>query len=247
MSKIPVGLQMYTVRDICEKDFIGALRQVADIGYAGIELAGTYGLSASELRDVLDELDLKCAGSHTGERDLDQLVAFNQTIGCAYVGGPALPPGGFPKDEASCLAAANHMNQVGAAYKARGLHLYYHNHAHEFEQVNGKYILDIFYENTDPNLVYAEIDVFWVQYANVDPAAYLRKYPGRCPLVHIKDMDKERGFTEIGEGILDWDDIFAACEAVKAGWYIVEQDRCKRPSMESARLSFENLKARGMV
>ncbi len=247
MSKIPVGLQMYTVRDLCEKDFIGALRGVADIGYAGIELAGTYGLSAPELRDVLDELGLKCVGNHSGERDLDKLVEFNQTIGCEYVGGPALPPGGFPKDEASCLAAAKHMNEVGAAYKARGLHLYYHNHAHEFEQINGVYILDIFYENTDADLVYTEIDVYWVQYANVDPAAYLRKYPGRCPLVHIKDMGEEREFAEIGEGSLDWDDIFAACEEVNAGWYIVEQDRCNRPSMDSARLSFQNLKARGMV
>ena len=112
MSKIPIGLQMYTVRDLCEKDFIGALRGVADIGYAGIELAGTYGLSAPELRDVLDELGLKCVGNHSGERDLDKLVEFNQTIGCEYVGGPALPPGGFPKDEASCLAAAKHMNEA---------------------------------------------------------------------------------------------------------------------------------------
>jgi sugar phosphate isomerase/epimerase len=247
MAKIPIGLQMYTVRDVCETDFIGALRQVADIGYSNIELAGTYGLSASELRDVLDELGLKCVGHHMGERDLDKLVEFNKTIGCAHVGGPSLPPGDFPNDEASCLAAAKHMNEVGAAYKERGLHLYYHNHAHEFKQVNGKYILDIFYENTHPELVYAQIDVYWVQYAGVDPASYLRKYPGRCPLVHIKDMDEDRGFAEIGEGILDWDDIFAACEEVNAGWCIVEQDRCNRPSMESARLSFENLKARGMV
>ena len=247
MSKIPVGLQLYTVRDLCEKDFVGALRKVADIGYAGVELAGTYGLSAQEIRDVLDELGLKCVGNHTGERDLDKLAADNKTLGCEYVGGPALPPGGFPRDEASCLAAAKHMNEVGAAYQRRGLHLYYHNHAHEFEKVGGKYVLDIFYENTDPNLVYAEIDVYWVQYANVDPAAYLRKYPGRCPLIHIKDMDKNRGFAEVGEGTLDWDDIFAACEEVQAKWYIVEQDRCNRPSIESARLSFKNLRTRGMV
>ena len=224
MSKIPVGLQMYTVRDVCEKDFIGALRQVADIGYAGIELAGTYGLSASELRDVLNELNLKCPGNHTGERDVDKLVAFNQTIGCTYIGGPALPPGGFPKDEASCLAAAKHMNEVGAAYKARGLHLYYHNHAHEFEQVNGKYILDIFYENTHPDLVYAEIDVFWVQYANVDPAAYLRKYPGRCPLVHIKDMDAGGGMVDLGKGVIPWHELLDAAATAGVTHWFAEHD-----------------------
>jgi len=247
MSKMSVGIQMYTVRDVCEKDFIKALRQVAEIGYAGIELVGAYGLSAAELKDVLDDLGLKCAGNHTGERDINKLVEFNKTIGCTYVGGPALPEGEFPNDEESVKVATAHMNKVGAEYKKHGLHLYYHNHAHEFQKVGGKYILDLFYENTDPELVFAEIDVYWVQYVGVDPASYIRKYPGRCPLVHIKDMDKDRSFAEVGEGILDWDDIFAACEGVGVQWYLVEQDVCKRPSMESARVSFENLKARGIV
>ncbi len=247
MSKIPIGIQMYTVRDVCEKDFIGALKQVADIGYAGVELAGTYSLSATELKQVLDDCGLQCAGNHMGERDIQKLVEFNETVGCEYVGGPSLPEGGFPNDKESCLAAAAHMNKVGAEYKKHGLHLYYHNHAHEFQTVDGKYILDLFYENTDPELVFAEIDVYWVQYADVDPAAYLRKYPGRCPLVHVKDMAEDRSFAEVGEGILDWDDILSACEEVGTQWYLVEQDVCKRPSMESARISFENLKARGMV
>lgn len=247
MGKIPVGLQLYTVRDECQKDFPGTLRRVAEIGYQGVELAGTYGLSAQDLKKLLDELGLQCAGNHTGERDAGKVAELNKTLGCTCVGGPALPPGGFPTDVESVRAAAAHMNQVGEEYRKRGLRLYYHNHDHEFKQLDGKYILDWFYENTDSALVLAEIDVYWVQFAGVDPAAYLRKYPGRCPLVHIKDMDASRTFTEVGSGILDWDAIFAACQEVGAQWYIVEQDVCLRPSLESAKLSFDYLKARGIA
>jgi len=86
MGRIPVALQMYTVRDVCEKDFVGALHQVADIGYEAVELAGNYGLDAEILRDVLADINLKCIGSHTGFDDIDQVVAFHKTINCNYVG-----------------------------------------------------------------------------------------------------------------------------------------------------------------
>lgn len=242
MANIPIGLQMYTVRDECDKDFVGALRRVKEIGYEGVELAGTHGLSAADLRKVLDDLGLRCAGGHAGDRDVHQVADYYHTLGCTCVGGPSLPPGKFPEDKESVLAAAKYMNEVGAHYRAHGLTLYYHNHAHEFKTVDGKYILDWFYENTDPQNVQAEIDVMWVQYADVDPAAYLRKYPNRVPLVHIKDMDQSKDFTEVGNGVLNWKSVLAACQDIGAHWYIVEQDRCKRPSFESAQISFNNLK-----
>ena len=158
-----------------------------------------------------------------------------------------MSPTGFPTDSKSLLAAAKYSNELGAASQEQGLHFYFHNHAHEFQKIDDRYTLDLFYESTDPQLVYAQIDVFWVQYADVDPSAYLRQYPNRCPLVHIKDMDKNKDFTEVGHGVLDWDNIFAACEEVNTQWYVVEQDTCHRPSMESAKISFETFRKRGMV
>ncbi len=248
MNKISVGLQLYTVRDECTKDFVGTLKKVAKIGYKGVELAGTYSLSGAELRKMLGDIGLKCAGNHmSGERDLKKLIDLNVELGCSYVCGPCLPEDELPSDEAGCIAMATYANKVGAELKKNGIHLCYHNHSQEFEKIKDKYILDWLYENTAPELLMSEIDVMWVQYAGIDPASYIRKYPGRCPLVHIKDMDTNRSFTEVGEGILDFNSIFSACEEVGTKWYIVEQDVCKRPSIESARMSFEYFKSRDMV
>jgi sugar phosphate isomerase/epimerase len=246
MSKIPVALQLYTVRDACEKDFEGTLRQVADIGYAGVELAGTYGRSAEEVKQLLDELGLPCVGSHTGDRDLDEVVAFHEALECKYVGWPVFP-GGLPDTEEGVRAAIKRLNERGAAYKRRGLQLYYHNHSGEFQLISGKAILDWFYENTDPDLVKAQYDVCWIYNAGVDPAAYMRKYPGRCPLLHLKDIDESKNLTEVGNGVVDFDAIFAVSEEAGVEWYIVEQDRWERPSIQSARISFENLKAWGIA
>lgn len=246
MSKLPVALQLYTVRDACEKDFEGTLKQVADMGYVGVELAGTYGRSAEEVKQMLDELKLPCVGSHTGDRDIEEVVAFHKALDCNYVGWPVFP-GGLPKTEDELKAAIKHLNERGAEYKKRGLSLYYHNHSREFEIIAGKPILDWFYENTDPDLVKAQYDVCWIYNAGVDPADYMRKYPGRCPLLHLKDMKEDKTLTEVGNGVVDFDSIFAASEAAGVEWYVVEQDRWERPSVDSARISFENLKKWGIA
>ncbi|MFC1713733.1 sugar phosphate isomerase/epimerase family protein [Candidatus Poribacteria bacterium] len=246
MGKIPVALQLYTVRDACEKDFEGTLKQVADMGYAGVELAGTYGRSAEEVKQLLDELGLPCVGSHTGDRELDEVVAFHKALDCKYVGWPVFP-GGLPDTEEGVRAAIERLNARGADYKKHGLHLYYHNHSGEFQTINGKAILDWFYENTDPDLVRAQYDVCWIYNADVDPAAYMRKYPGRCQLLHLKDMKADETLTEVGNGVVDFDTIFAASEVAGVEWYIVEQDRWERPSIDSARISLENLKTWGIA
>lgn len=250
MMQVPIALQLYTVRDQTAQDFPGTVRQVAEMGYAGVEFAGTGGLSAEALRDLLAETGLKPAGNHTGidqfEQTIDQVIAFNQTIGNKFVGVPYMPkeyqnPAGF-------RWAAATMNRIGAQLKQAGMVLYYHNHAFEFDVVDGERGIDILYKETDPDLVKMEIDVYWVHYGGEDPAALMRANSGRFPLIHLKDMtvtDDKRTFTEVGEGIIDFQPIFAAAEAQGAEWYIVEQDICARPSLESARLSLENLKKWG--
>lgn len=250
MAEIPIALQMYTLRDETARDFVGTVRKVAEIGYAGVEFAGTGGLGAAELRRLLDDLNLRPAGSHTPleslEKELNAVLDFNQTIGNEFVVCPWLPESRRQNADAY-RALAEALNRIGAACRDRGLQLCYHNHAFEFERFDGRYGLDILLDATDPNLVKAEVDVYWVKKGGLDPAAYLRQYPGRCPLVHLKDMagDEAGSFAEVGEGTLDWPSIFAASETGGARWYIVEQDRCQRPPLESIAISLRNLRSMG--
>jgi sugar phosphate isomerase/epimerase len=250
MPQLPIALQLYTVRDEAARDFTGTLRQVAEIGYAGVEFAGTGGLSAEELRRLLDDLGLRVAGSHTGlddlERNLSAALDFSQAIGNPYVVCPWLPQERRGSAD-GYRALGDLLNRVGAACKERGLQLCYHNHDFEFQRFDGQYALDILYAATDPNLVQAELDTYWIKKAGVDPAAYIRQYAGRAPLIHLKDMatDEKGSFAEVGEGTQDWSSIFEASEAGGARWYIVEQDVCPRPPLESVTISLRNLRAMG--
>lgn len=253
MARIPVALQLYTVRDEAAKDFVGTLRKVAAIGYAGVEMAGVPpNLTARQLRQTLDDLGLRCAGTHNGleqlEQNLSKAVEENLELGSRYVVISWIPDS-MRADEAACRETARRLNALGKALRERGLTLAYHNHDVEFRRVGGRYVLEILYDETDPALVKGEPDVYWIVRGSEDPAAWLRRYPGRCPLVHLKDMTPapECGFAEIGEGTIDFAPIFAASEAGGSEWYIVEQDRCARPSLESAALSLQHLREWGIA
>jgi sugar phosphate isomerase/epimerase len=248
MKRIPVGLQLYTLRELCAKDFLGILEKVAKIGYEGVELAGMYSLTPKEVRATLEDLDLRLAGNHMpGERDLDKLVSVNKELRCDAVWGPCMPEGKLPTDEAGCRAMVEYSNSVGSHLKKNGMQLYFHNHSKEFDKIGGRYIMDWLLEDTDPGNVAAEIDVMWAEHADVDAAAYIAKFPGQVPLTHIKDMDEKHEFTEVGRGIIDFDPIFEACEKVGTEWYIVEQDTCKGDPLESVQASFDYFKDKGMA
>jgi sugar phosphate isomerase/epimerase len=241
---------MYTLRNESARDFTGTLREVAKIGYAGVEFAGTGGLSPSELRQLLADLSLRVAGSHTGleilEKNPNAALDYNQEIGNRYIVCPWLPENRRQSAD-DYRAMAELLNRVGAACKERGMQLCYHNHDFEFRQFDGRYGLDILLGAADPELVKAELDTYWVKKAGVDPAAYLRQHAGRCPLVHLKDMtaDASRTFAEVGEGSMDWPAIFTTAEAGGATWYVVEQDTCRRAPLESVAISLRNLQSMG--
>lgn len=247
---IPVALQLYTVRDEAAKDFVGTVRKVAKMGYNGVEFAGTGDLSATQMADLLAETGLRVAGSHIQldqfQHHLDEIIAYYTAIGAKYVGIP------FLTDEWRTLdgykAVAKLMNTAGKTLRDAGLSLYYHNHAFEFEDLGGVCGMDILWNETDPAVAAFEIDCYWVTYAGLDPAAMIREHAGRYPLIHLKDMVGEgdaRTFAEVGEGCIDWQPIFAASEAQGAAWYVVEQDRWSRPSLEAAQISINNLKKWG--
>ena len=252
MSQIPVALQLYTVRDVLAEDYVGTVEQVAKMGYVGVEIGGTGPMSPSELRAFVDDLGLKVAGNHVGidalEGDLAPVIDANLALGNPWVVCPWMPED-RRADAAGWRRAAAVMSEAGARLKEAGLQLCYHNHSFEFQRFDGETGFDIFYSAADPESVQAEIDTFWVQHGGEDPVATIRRFAGRCPLLHLKDMadDEQRSFTEVGNGILDFPGIFAA--AVEAGvkWYIVEQDICQRPSLESARISLDNLRRWGVA
>ena len=240
---LPIALQLYTVRDETAKDFIGTLEKVAEIGYEGVEFAGFGDMPASKMKEALERLNLKAVGSHTSKdllfNKLDEVIEYNLAIGNPFV----MCPWDNYGSKGEWLEAAKLYNTIGEKLKQRGLQFLYHNHAHEFAKFDGEYILDLIYKETDPELVKAEIDTYWVYYAGVDPAGYVAKYGGRCPIVHLKDMKADDKFTvEVGEGIIDIKSIIEA--SVKAGteWLVVEQDSCARPPLESVKISVDSLK-----
>lgn len=251
MKKIPVALQMYTVRDEMEKDFLGTLGKVSKMGYDGVELAGFGGLSAKELKLELQNLGLQAVSSHTPielmEQSIDRIIEDHTVLGCHFVAIPWLAESRRPGTPGFDSLITS-ISSIGKSFKDHHIQLCYHNHDFEFKTLNGKFYLDILYERVDPSLLMAEIDTYWVKYAGIDPAAYIRKYPGRCPLIHLKDMEDspERAFAEVGNGTQNLPAIFAASEEVGSVWYIVEQDSCKRPTLESAKISIDNLRRMGL-
>jgi sugar phosphate isomerase/epimerase len=251
LAKLPVALQLYTVRDSMEEDYLGTLRKVAEMGYTAVEIDIPTNMTAGELRIVLADLGMRAVASHIGfdelEDDPSRFLTAAKELGCEFAVCPSIPEE-RRGDAAAYRAHAEVLTRAGAAARALGLGFAYHNHAYEFEQVDGRAIYDILMEAADPALVAAEFDVYWAQYGGVDPVAYIGKLGSRCRLIHMKDMEDnaDRSYAEVGEGILDMEAIVAAGREVGVQWYIVEQDEStKRPSLEAAALSLHNMRARG--
>jgi sugar phosphate isomerase/epimerase len=253
MGKIPVGLQLYTLREDMKDDFTGVLKKVADMGYKAVEFAGYGNLEARELRKVLDDLGLEGVSSHVGlhllENELQKQIEYSLEIGARYIVCPWLDAKKF-HNPADFQALMNLFRRVGESCNRQGLTFAYHNHAFEFEKIDGKYILDLLYKEVDSALLKAELDLYWVKKGGLDPAEYLQSYKGRCPIVHVKDMagDEKGSFAEVGSGIIDYPAIFAIAEEVGVQYYIVEQDQClNHPPLESVKISIDYLKSIGIA
>lgn len=250
-KKIPVGLQLYTLRDETQKDFIGTLKKVAEMGYQGVEFAGYGDIPAQEMKKVLDELGLKAISSHLSynqlKEDLQGQINYSLTIGAEYIVCPWLDKE-LLKDAAAFNEIMETFRQVGEACKSSGLQFAYHNHDFEFEKVDGEYILDRMFNSLDADVFKAELDLYWVTKAGLNAKQYLLSYSGRSPLIHVKDMadDEEKFFAEVGYGTIDYKAIFDIAEEAGVQYYIVEQDRCKRPPLESVNMSINYLKSIGI-
>lgn len=247
MPPVPVALQIYTVRDEAARDFNGTLRRIAELGYDGVELANTADLEAVELRALLDQAGLRLAGCHVPlerlENALEDALDYQAALGSTHVVCPFIPPDRRNSADDYRKVAAS-LNRAGAAARERGITFCYHHHSFEFQRFEGVSGMDILFGETQPTLVKAELDTYWIRHGGEDPAGYIREFVGRAPLIHVKDMaaGEERDFAEVGEGILDWPTILEACKEAGTEWLIVEQDRCARPPLESAAISLANLR-----
>ncbi len=250
MSTLPIALQLYTVREDSARDFAGTLRKVAGVGYKAVELAGMHKLSAAELKKILDDLGLKVVSSHIPLTDLEQNLSRvfdeNHALDNRFFVVPSLPED-RRKTAQDWIKIAQTLNEIGTKCQAAGFQLCYHNHSFEFQTIDGLPAFDLLYSLTDPKLLQAEIDIYWVRFAGSDPAALIRRYAGRVPLLHIKDMTRTTppNYAEIGEGLIDFKPIFEAGQAVGTQWYVVEQDKCERPPLESIQISWRHLQQMG--
>ncbi len=244
-----VALQLYTVRDLAEVDFGGTLQKVAEIDYDAVEFAGFGGLSAKQVNKLVNNLGLIPVGSHEGfdrlQQDLQARIDFNLEVGTRYIVCPQMPEDLKQKGLDGVKEFAEKMNRMGEQVKKSGLVFGYHNHAFEFEKIEGKYKYEHLFEAMEPDLVQAEIDVYWVTYGGEDPVAWLKKYGKRSPLVHLKDMaaGPERNFAPVGTGILNMPEIIKTAHQEDCDWLIVEQDNSAMPVLEAIRTSLRNVRS----
>ena len=270
---LPIGLELYTVRNQLRKDFAGTLRQVAAIGYGEVEISDFFGRKPAEVKRLVEAAGLRAPCGHCRAEDLKgdvaPLIAQFREGGLQYMicAFPAHRPGSAPSrlrangrppepsfdaDDYKWLAGI--FNEVGEECQRAGLEFGYHNHNLDFKTFDGETALDQLLRATDPKLVKLELDCYWAARAGKDPVEYMTRYAGRVPVLHIKDMKPglkpttslaeggDDDFTEVGRGVIDWKRIFRAAPTAGVRHYFVEQDRCERPPMESARMSYEYLK-----
>jgi len=241
----PIGLQLYSVRELLPKDCDGTLHQLAAAGYVEVEAAGYFGRTAADFRHSMDQAGLRCISTHYAMGMLrprvDELIEYAHNVGCSYI----VCPSPTRKDPAAHGAlnledwrwAAGELNRIGEKVKAAGMRFGYHNHTPEFGTENGVVFYDELLRLTDPKLVFFEMDCGWVFAAGRNPVDYLSKTPDRFPLLHVKDMAKgangQYHSVILGQGAMDYKPILRAATGLKH--YFIEQEEFSIDTMESLR------------
>ena len=268
---LPVAVQVYSVRDNASKDLRGTLVAIKEMGYDGVEFAGLYGNSPAQIKAMCEEIGLVPVSAHVPYVDLvadtEGVLKQYAEIGCKFVAVPYLMPEHRPDSDQFPTVVEN-IGKIGKVAKALGIQLLYHNHDFEFMKLDGKYALEVLYDTVPADLLQTELDTCWVNVGGEEPAAYVRKFTDRAPVVHLKDFYGEKSedmyeligiekkaparpgnfeFRPVGSGLQDFPAILAAAEDAHAQWVVVEQDS---PSMgltpmECIKKSREYLKTLG--
>ncbi len=263
-DKSAIGLQLYTVRDAMQSDPAGTLAKVAKIGFNSLELAtytGTqnfYGMTAAEFSKLLKQngltarsahyrlgeeqdkgADVKGTILHEWQKTVDDAAALQLPyMVCAYLSDNER--GGL--DHYKFIA--NEFNKAGEICKKAGIQFCYHNHAFEFDKQNDQYPYDILLNETDKDLVKMEMDLYWIAKAGMDHVKMFNDHPGRFPLWHVKDMDKtaDKAFTEVGNGSINFKEIFKHADKAGMKYFFVEQDRTPGSPFDSITQSYNYIK-----
>jgi sugar phosphate isomerase/epimerase len=228
-----VGVQLYTVRSLMEKDVERTLAGVAAAGYSEVEFAGYFNKTPAEIKAMLDRHGLVSPSVHSGSMapaDWAKALEAANVIGHKFIVMPWIPVERRKTLDDWKQVAAD-FNRVAASAKAAGLQFAYHNHDFEFPLVEGKVPYDVLLAETDPNLVKLEIDLYWITKGGQDPLAYFARWPGRIPLVHVKDGKgpPDWAMTEVGSGAIDWKRIFGKSQQAGIQHYFVEHDQPADP------------------
>ncbi len=249
MAKIPVALQLYSIREACAKDLVGTLAEVARMGYQGVEFAGYHKFSATDIRHMLDTNGLKAAGAHLGIETLlgdefEKTVAFNKAIGNVFLIVPGLPPE-YRSTIDQWKKTADLFNEIADKLAKFGMFTGYHNHNHEFKPEDGITPWDAFFGRAKPSVV-MQADSGNALEGGADVIPLIRRYPGRARTVHLKEFSKTNDKALIGQGDIKWNDLFEVCETVGGTqWYIVEQEKYPFPPMECAQKCLQNVRNMG--
>ncbi len=248
-KKIPIGLQLYSVRGECEKDLPGTIAAVGKMGYKAVEFAGYYGRDAKTLRKMLDDNGLKCCGTHIqidtllGD-NLEKTVEFNKTIGNKYLIVPGLPQK-YTNSKKAWQDTADLFNEISKKLKPHKMLVGYHNHSAEFKEMEGEKPWDIFFSRVSKDVV-MQFDVGNAMHGGGEVVFYLKTYPGRAKTVHIKPYAKNNPKALFGEDDLNWKEIFKTCEKIgKTEWYIVEYESDAFPPLISVEKCLQTLRAWG--
>ena len=286
-----VGIQLFSLPKLLESDFEGTLAMLAQMGYQEIELFGPYpfstdlakktweaiipmvgfkgsgffGKTPQEVAALMKKYRLRVPSMHTDldtlEKNMGPLAEAAQQLGARYVVLPAIPDA-YRKNSDDYKRCAERFNKIGAEAKRMGIRYAYHNHGYGLnQQYDGRMPLDILFDNTDPSLVFFEMDIYWTIAGGADPVKLLNNYPGRYAMLHIKDMKEKKRFSgdggdaaqwvelfpymsSAGDGVLDLPSILGAAQKTGVAHYFVEQDMVADPDVALKR-SLDYLKSAG--
>ena len=250
--RLPIGLQLYSVRELLPKDFDGTLHKLREAGYTEVEAAGYFDRSAADFRKSIDQAGLRIISTHHPmavlEPRLDELIEYGHQLGLEYIVCPSPmrrdPAAKGPLNLDDWRWVAGELNRIGEKVKAAGMIFGYHNHGPEFGTESGVVFYDELLRLTDPNLVVFEMDCGWVFAAGRNPVDYLGKTPERFPLLHVKDMVKGANgqfhSTVMGRGVVDYKPILRAATGLKH--YYIEQEEFDIDPMEALRLDAEYMR-----
>ncbi|MDD4724853.1 MAG: sugar phosphate isomerase/epimerase [Fermentimonas sp.] len=252
-NKKDIYIQLYSVRDDIKADYTGTIAAVAEMGYTGVEAAGYndgkfYDMSPADFKKSIEDAGMTVLSSHAG-RPLadpaadtnweetwawwDTAIQAHKEAGMKYLVVAWIPT---PKTLVDLQAYCDYFNQIGEKCNAAGIRFGYHNHNFEFTEIEGEMMYDYMINNTDPDKVFYQMDVYWVGQGGQDPVAYMNKYPGRFEILHIKDE------LEIGKsGQVDFEAIYNNAEVAGAKYMVVEVERYTGTPLEGVKESYDYL------